>query len=106
MHRTKCTALVKKLLGPHFKGELHDDIQSTPFSLLVDESTDVSTSKNMGVSIKYYSPTTKKVVSTFLGLVKVAGSDALHLEGEVRQVKFSELAEFCNNVKIHQRPLV
>ena len=49
MRRTKCTALVKKVLGPHFMDELRDDIKETPFSLLVDESTDVSTSKLLGV---------------------------------------------------------
>jgi len=86
MHRTKCTALVKKLLGPHFKAELCQDLQEAPFSLLVDESTDVSTIKNLGVSIKYYSASEKKIISTFLGLLEIADSDAIHLDGAVRQV--------------------
>ena len=84
MRRTKGTALVKKVLGPHFKDELREDIKETPFSLLVDESTDVSCSKHLGVSTVYYSRMMKRIVSTFLGLVEVRTGDAIGLEGEVR----------------------
>ena len=54
MRQTKCQALVKNLLGPHFKDELRTDIQEVPFSLLIDETTDVAVSKLMGVSVKYF----------------------------------------------------
>jgi hypothetical protein len=83
MRRTKCIALVKKVLGPHFQDELKKDIQKTPFSFLIDESTDVSTSKLLGVSIRYFSKSVNKVVSTFLSLVEVEQSDAVALEQEI-----------------------
>ena len=84
MHRTKCMALVKKILSPHFKEELRKDIQDVPFSLLIDESTDVSVSKLLGVSIRYFSKAINKIVSTFLSLIEVEQADALSLEGEIR----------------------
>ena len=84
MHRTKCIALVRKILGPHFIQELRLDIKNTPFSLLLDESTDVSTTKLLGISIKYYSQSEKKIVSTFLTLVKVDQSDAIGLSDQVQ----------------------
>ena len=84
MRRTKCTALVKKVLGPHFMDELREDIKEAPFSILVDESTDVSTTKLLGVSTIYYSRMMKRIVSTLLGLVEVQAGDAITLEGEVR----------------------
>jgi hypothetical protein len=84
MHRTKCAALVKNVLSPHFQEELRNEIQNTPFSLMIDESTDVSVSKLLGVSIKYYSESQKKVVSTFLSILDVEQSDAIGLEGEIR----------------------
>ena len=46
------------------------------FSLLLDESTDVSVSKYLGVVIKYFSDTKHTIVSTFLGLVELEGGDA------------------------------
>jgi len=33
-------ALVRQVLAPHFESELKQDLQNTPFSLMIDESTD------------------------------------------------------------------
>ncbi len=74
----------KKILGPHFKDELKREIEDTPFSLLIDESTDISVSKQLGVSIKYYSKSQNRIISTFLSVIEVNQSDALGLESEVR----------------------
>ena len=84
MRRTKCQALVKNLLGPHFKDELRTDIQEVPFSLLIDETTDEAVSKLLGVSIKYFSNSAKKITSTFLCIIEVRHCDAICLEGEIR----------------------
>ena len=66
MHRTKCSALVKNVLAPYFKKELKDDIKDAPFSIMVDESTDISSTKLLGVSVRYFSERMKKIISTFL----------------------------------------
>lgn len=71
MHRTKCTALINSLLGPYFKQQLLDDVGTSPYSLLVDESTDISVHKLLCICIKYYSCTSKKLVSTYLGMVEL-----------------------------------
>ena len=84
MHRTKYAALVKKVLAPHFKEELRKDIQDVPFSLLVNEFTDISVTKLLGVSIRYYSKTVQKIVKTFLSLLELQQADALGLEAEIR----------------------
>jgi len=55
MKPTKCIALVKKVLSPFFQSDLRNDLQTTPYSILVDESTDISTTKILAVSAKYYS---------------------------------------------------
>jgi hypothetical protein len=46
------------------------------FSLLLDESTDVSVSTYLGVVIRYFSAKKRTGVSTFLGLVELEGGDA------------------------------
>ena len=74
-------ALVKNVLGPYFKKELYDNIQYTPFSFMIDESTAVSHTKLVATSIRYYSQTAKKIVNTYLGMEEIIHTDALSLEG-------------------------
>ena len=66
MHRTKCSALVKNVLAPFFKKELKNDLKDAPFSLMVDESTDISSTKLLGVSVRYFSERMKRIINTFL----------------------------------------
>lgn len=68
LHRTKCSNIISEVLGPHFKEVLRADIGNSKFSLLLDESTDISVLKYLGIAIRYYSESQKKMVSTFLSL--------------------------------------
>ena len=45
MHRTKCTEMINGVLAPYFLKKLVSDVGDQRFSLLLDESTDVSVSK-------------------------------------------------------------
>jgi len=76
LHRTKCTELIKQVLGPHFLKVLLGDLGSNKYSLLLDESTDISVSKYLGVVIRYFSPRAGEVILTFLGLVYLEKADA------------------------------
>ncbi|KAF0702290.1 Uncharacterized protein FWK35_00022725, partial [Aphis craccivora] len=43
LHRTKCSAsLIKNVLGPTLLEDLVEDCNTGPYSLIVDESTDIS----------------------------------------------------------------
>lgn len=53
LHRTKCTEIMKNVLASHFRQELLDDIGNQKFSILLDESTDVSVSKHLGLVQQY-----------------------------------------------------
>lgn len=76
MHRTKCSEVIKNVLAPHFIEELIKDIGQQRFSLIIDESTDISTNKQLGIVIRYFSPKLKKVVSCFLALEPLKSGDA------------------------------
>jgi len=76
MHRTKCTEMINGVLAPYFLKKLVADVGDQHFSLLLDESTDVSVSNYLGVVIRYFSDTKQTIVSTFLGLVQLEGGDA------------------------------
>lgn len=55
MHRTKCSAVIKSVLAPYFRDELRQDIGNTPYSVYLDETTDISVSKLLCICIKYRS---------------------------------------------------
>lgn len=90
LKRTKCCAIIKNILGPHFQLILREDIADQKFSLLLDESTDISVKKYLGMAVRYYSKTTRRFVSTFLKLVPLIECNA---DGLVETVK-NTLKEF------------
>jgi len=48
LHRTKCTNIIKNVLAIHFVEDLRIDIEDSKFSLLLNESTDISVAKLLG----------------------------------------------------------
>lgn len=55
MHRTKCSQVINQVLAPHFKEMLLEDIGSQKYSIILDESTDISVTKFMGIIVRYFS---------------------------------------------------
>jgi len=52
------------------------DIDDSMFSLLVDESTDISVKKQLGICILFFSETRQSVVSTFLNILEIDNGTA------------------------------
>ncbi|XP_040582609.1 uncharacterized protein [Lepeophtheirus salmonis] len=86
IHRTKCTAVLKNVLMPHFIDKLRKDIGNRKYSILLDESTDISFVKYLGLAIHYFGKNSKKLVSTFLHLAALQECDA---NGIVQILKLS-----------------
>lgn len=72
------------ILAPYFSRILHQDIGNGDFSLLIDESTDVSIAKLLGVAVRYFSANANDVVSTYLGLVELKKCDASGISAGVK----------------------
>lgn len=85
LHRTKCSAIIKNVLSPHFVTELKRDIGDGPFSLLLDESTDISITKLLGIVVQYYSKKRFEIVSTFLTLAEIKKGDAESITNAVKE---------------------
>ena len=54
MKRTKCSGIIKNVLYPHFMEDIRNAVGDNPYSLLIDESSDISKIENLGVAIIYY----------------------------------------------------
>ncbi|KAK3933093.1 LOW QUALITY PROTEIN: Protein FAM200B [Frankliniella fusca] len=85
LDRTKCTAVMK------------NDLRTVPFSVLVDESTDVSNIKIMCLLTKYVSPSTGLVCTPLLEMIEL---DAKDCTAEAIYQKFKE--KLCEQ---HQIPV-
>lgn len=84
LHRTKSTAILKNIIARHFENDLRNDIGDGFYSLLVDESTDITVLKQLGICIIYFSTSKKSIVSTFLKLQPLEGGNA---ESIVKAIK-------------------
>lgn len=73
LHRTKCSKLISNVIAPSMLAELLKDIGSSPYAVIVDESTDCSLSKFMAICVRYFSQTCRKMITDFLGMVQVTG---------------------------------
>lgn len=71
LHRTKCSKLISAVVSPALLTELVQDVEDFPFSIIADESTDVSISKFMGLCIRFYSQREESIVTDFLGIIEV-----------------------------------
>ncbi|XP_044019226.1 uncharacterized protein LOC122859598 [Aphidius gifuensis] len=79
LHRTKASMLITNVIGPSLLHELIDDVDDQPYSIILDESTDVSTNKFMAYCIRYFSLKQKKIITNFLGFSLVTITTAVEL---------------------------
>lgn len=66
--------------------EIKDSMKGQKFSLLVDESTDVSSTEPMAVCVCYYNTELIKVVNQFLGQEEVVSSTGENLFNAIKKV--------------------
>lgn len=98
LHRTKCSTLIKKVLAPSLLEDVIADLGQSAFSLILDESTDVSTEKLLCINIRYYSIKKNDVVVQFLTLISVIRTCAIDL--------FEAVSSFCKSININLKNLV
>jgi len=84
LHRTKCSAIIRNVLAPFFITELKNDIGSSKYSLLLDESTDISVSKYLGIAVIYFSQSLNKIVTTFFALEQLTECIAIAIVDAVK----------------------
>lgn len=73
--RTKCSSIVKNIIAKHESEKIIEYLKTRRFSILVDESTDISDNKLMCILIRYVSPLNKKVSSRLLELLTLDATD-------------------------------
>ena len=76
MARTKCSAIIKNVLRTVFCEQLYNDLKDVPFSLIIDESTDIGDTKQLCVVVRYYCKRTCSITTTFLAMLTLTDGTA------------------------------
>lgn len=71
LHRTKCTMIIRKVIADSLKDDLWLDVGDSCYSIIIDESTDISVVKYLCICIRYYSKSQRQVVTQYLGMCEV-----------------------------------
>jgi len=64
LHRSKCSSIILHILSPEILKTIVEDIGDGGFSIILDESTDVSHEKYMAYCVRYYSKTEGAIIIT------------------------------------------
>lgn len=79
LHRTKASNIILHVVAPSFLKDIIDDIGDQGFSIILDESTDVSTVKYLAYCVRYFSLKSNQIVTDFLGFSEVTDTTAQDL---------------------------
>lgn len=63
--------------------DLLNSIGSRHYSILIDESTNISVIKLLGITILYFSKDTSEVISTYLALVETTTCDVISITNAI-----------------------
>lgn len=76
MKRTKCIKIVKEIISKREEEKLVSILQTCKFSILIDESTDITDKKSMCLLVRFVSPVDKKVKTQLLELLALDATDS------------------------------
>lgn len=98
IHRTKCSKLISNVISPALLSELVEDIGNEPYSIIIDESTDISVQKYMAVCIRYFNVIQTDIVTEFLGIITVGETTAVAL--------YDSLVNYLNKINLPIKNLI
>ena len=101
--RTKTTGIIKHVIAPAASKELHDILKKTLFSLIVDETTDRTTTKFLVILVRYYCEKVNEPLEEFFSLPVVEDQTTASLkkliveEFEKAQVPMTNIIGFASD---------
>lgn len=98
MHRTKCSNLIEYVIAPVFLNSLIKAIGNKGYSIIIDESTDVSVTKFLCMCVKYFDTTENRILIDFLGLLEIERATANDL--------YKSIIEYLRQIGIPLKNLI
>ncbi|XP_037943395.1 E3 SUMO-protein ligase KIAA1586-like [Teleopsis dalmanni] len=100
LHKTKCTMIIKNVLSPCMLQDLVQEIGDSAYSIIIDESTDISTLKILCTMIRFFSMPKKNIVTTFYRIIKLTEFDAQSICDAIKAQLQSDNLNFQNLIGI------
>lgn len=97
MSATKCTNIIRQRLGFSFSKELIDRLKVTKFSIIPDETTDVSSDKQLAVCVVYFDYEKYESVTSFFDMVMAQKCDSVSLYAAIKK-SFEEKSIPLHNI--------
>ncbi|XP_030752333.1 uncharacterized protein LOC115879579 [Sitophilus oryzae] len=94
--RTKTTSIVKNIIGKLSSKNIYDILKSVKFSLIIDESTDLSTTKHLVLICRYFDG--NQIRDRFLTLIAMKSSKAVDIYREIVSFLNKNNVPFLNNL--------
>lgn len=94
INRKKATQLSVEILGPANLRDFSNNLKHNHFSLIIDETTDINTSKSLALLARYYK--NNQIVERFLDLIEVDKATAECLFGAIMDVMLKNDIPFEN----------
>ena len=94
---TRCTNIIRQGLGLFFEKELVEILRKSYFSVIPDETMDVSTEKQLGICVVYFDEKNVETVTRFFDMVSVTDSTANGLYDAIKKA-FNEKAIPISNI--------
>ncbi|KAJ8909743.1 hypothetical protein NQ315_014011 [Exocentrus adspersus] len=73
--RTKCTEIIKNILANKELDNTVSELRVTPFSVLIDESTDITDQKNLCILVRYVNRRKGKAETKLLELLRINAAE-------------------------------
>lgn len=96
LKRTKATQLATGILGPMAKDVIFEKLKKEKFSLIVDETTDISTAKSLVINGRFYNSEVGKVKDHFIDLIEVKDATATSLFLSIKNLLDNNKIPYCN----------
>ncbi|XP_015189741.1 PREDICTED: uncharacterized protein LOC107073561, partial [Polistes dominula] len=76
LQSSKSACIIRNVIGFAEKEELASKLQKTPFSVKIDESTDISMTQTLCIIIRYYDECLRRIASNFWELCRIFNDDS------------------------------
>lgn len=99
--RTKLTSIIKNVIAPEHKLYLTKILKETKFSILTDESTDISCKKASCIVVRFYDKTSQQIKSFLWELVQVFSENQSNEGATAEHLYQAIIVSFQNQVPLN-----
>lgn len=98
LKRQKATQLAVKIMAPYAKDVLFSRIKKEKFSIIIDETTDIGSSKSLAILARFFNEEKNCTNDVLLSLIEVKDATAVGLFNAIKQLLDDNVIPYSNIV--------